>query len=447
MRKSRKVITACLMAALFAVPAVPALSPKNTAVVYADEQDEIEEIKRQNEENEEKKAQAEDELASLNISADEVRDTIRELDNQIGECEDRIADLTAERNAVQAKVSITKSELQIAVISKENQHDRMLERIAYSYENGEIGFMNAMMSIDDFSNVLNQSEYVDQVSTYDQKQLTELLRITQEVQDKEALLKEELARVEELKAEAEEEQAELEVRQDAKKDKLAEYMVLIGDTESEISLYDRLIEEGQDEIDRLEAEYKRKQEEAKERARQEAEAARRRQEEEEAAKRRSSESESGSSSSSSSGSSERQKYEEPTPSYNETGWVWPVPASHHITSYFGYRSAPTAGATTNHKAIDIGCSVGSSVVAIAGGTVMYTDYSGARGYYIRVDHGNGITSLYQHLSGYAGYSAGDHVDAGDVIAYSGNTGITAGPHLHIEIWVNGTPVNPLNYIG
>ena len=84
MRKSRKVITACLMAALFAVPAVPALSPKNTAVVYADEQDEIEEIKRQNEENEEKKAQAEDELASLNISADEVRDTIRSMNVRTG---------------------------------------------------------------------------------------------------------------------------------------------------------------------------------------------------------------------------------------------------------------------------------------------------------------------------------------------------------------------------
>ena len=78
---------------------------------------------------------------------------------------------------------------------------------------------------------------------------------------------------------------------------------------------------------------------------------------------------------------------------------------------------------------------------------MYRSYSNARGYYIRVDHGNGITSLYQHLSGYGSYDAGDHVDAGDVIGYAGNTGISAGTHLHIEIWEDGTPVNPLNYIG
>lgn len=452
MRRSKRVITACLVATLFAVPAVPALSPKNTAVVYADEQDEIDEIKEKNKQREAEKSEVQETLSDLNISADEVRDAIYELDNQIGECESRIAELTAQRNAVQAKVSITRSELQIAIISKENQHDRMLERIAYSYENGEIGFMNAMMSIDDFSNVLNQSEYVDQVSRYDQNQLTELINITKEVKDKEKLLKEQLAEVETLKMEAEDEQVELENRQDAKKEKLGEYLVLIDQAETEISLYDRLIQEGEDEIDRLEAEYKRKQEEAKaarERAKKEAEEAARREQERrdsEAAESSSSSSESESSSSSSSSSDDDDdddSYQEPS---GATYWVWPMPSSHHITSYFGYRNAPTAGATTYHQAIDVGCSVGSSVVSMASGTVMYKSYSGARGYFIRVDHGNGVTSLYQHLSGYAGYDAGDHVDAGDVIAYSGNTGITAGPHLHFEIWVNGDPVDPLNYV-
>ncbi|MCR4838680.1 MAG: peptidoglycan DD-metalloendopeptidase family protein [Eubacterium sp.] len=462
MRKSKQVITACLVAALFAVPAIPALTPSKTAVVYADEQDEIEEIKEKNEQREREKSQVQEKLSDLNISADEVRDTIYELDCQIGECEDRIADLTEQRNAAQAKVSIIKSELQMAKISKENQYDRMMERIAYSYENGEVGYLNAMMSIDDFSNVLNQTEYVDQVSQYDQRQLTELIDITKEVEEKEAQLKEDLAAIENLKSEAEDEQVELENRQDAKREKLSEYLVLIGDAESEISLYDRLIQEGEDEIDRLEAEYRRKQEEAKEAARRAAEEAERQKKEaEEAARRKeeeskkSSSSDSGSSSSSSSSSgsssssssSSSSKYEEVTPTYNQTGWVWPVPSSHHITSYFGGRSAPTAGATTYHRAIDIGCSTGANIVAIAGGTVMYKSYSSARGYYIRVDHGNGITSLYQHLSGYAGYDAGDHVDAGDVIAYAGNTGISAGTHLHIEIWEDGTPVNPLNYIG
>ena len=77
---------------------------------------------------------------------------------------------------------------------------------------------------------------------------------------------------------------------------------------------------------------------------------------------------------------------------------------------------------------------------------MYTSYSRARGYYIAIDHGNGITSLYQHLSSYNGYGAGDYVEAGTVIAYSGSTGISTAPHLHFEIHVNGTPVNPLNYV-
>ena len=450
MRKFKRVLTACILASAFVIPSIPSIAP-DTSVVYADES--IDEIKEKNAEREKKKKEAENKLANLESEADDIRGVISELDEEINQYQGTIDDLTAKRNALQAKASITKSELQIALIAKENQYDRMKERIAYSYENGDIHIMDALIALDDFSNVINQSEYVEQVSDYDQKQLTDLIAISKEVSKKEKQLQKELNEVEKVKEDTEAEQDALKIMQEGKRDKLNEYGSLISDTEGEISEYDALIEEGNAEIERLEEEYRRKQEEAKRRAEErrkqaEEEARRKREQEQENRQQEQNENEnSGSTEESNNNEEEEEKYKEPEPSYNESGFVWPVPASHHITSYFGNRSAPVAGATTYHQAIDIGVSIGNSVVAIADGTVMYTSYSSARGYYIRVDHGGGLTSLYQHLSSYGNYGAGDSVSAGDTIAYSGMTGICAGPHLHIEIWVNGTPVNPLNYIG
>ncbi len=127
-------------------------------------------------------------------------------------------------------------------------------------------------------------------------------------------------------------------------------------------------------------------------------------------------------------------------------FLWPCPSSKHITSYFGNRVAPKAGASTDHKGIDIGASMGASVIAAADGTVTTVNYNSARGYYIVIDHGNGYETLYQHLSR-QDVTGGDMVTAGQQIGAVGDTGISTAPHLHFEIHVNGTPVDPLQYYG
>lgn len=125
-------------------------------------------------------------------------------------------------------------------------------------------------------------------------------------------------------------------------------------------------------------------------------------------------------------------------------FLWPCPSSKSITSYFGNRVAPKAGASTDHKGIDIGASMGESVIAAAAGKVTIVAYSGARGYYIVVDHGNGYATLYQHLSR-QDVRTGDMVKAGQQIGAVGETGISTAPHLHFEVHVNGTPVDPLQF--
>ena len=116
----------------------------------------------------------------------------------------------------------------------------------------------------------------------------------------------------------------------------------------------------------------------------------------------------------------------------------------YISSYYGPRSQPTAGATTYHRGIDIPCNMGSDVIAVADGTVIYVGYLGNGGNAVIVDHGSGISTCYFHLSSY-NCAVGDTVKAGQTICYSGNTGVSTGPHLHFAVRENGEYVNPLKY--
>ncbi len=125
-------------------------------------------------------------------------------------------------------------------------------------------------------------------------------------------------------------------------------------------------------------------------------------------------------------------------------FLWPCPSSNHITSYFGHRTPPKQGASSEHKGIDIGASMGAQVIAAAAGKVTTVSYNSARGYFIVVEHGSGYVTLYQHLSR-QDVRVGDMVKAGQQIGAVGETGISTAPHLHFEVHVNGTPVNPLQY--
>ncbi len=116
-----------------------------------------------------------------------------------------------------------------------------------------------------------------------------------------------------------------------------------------------------------------------------------------------------------------------------------------ISSYFGYRNSPTAGASSYHEGVDYYTPIGSSVYASTSGTVTRAGWSGGYGYCVDVTASNGVLTRYAHLSKVY-VSVGQYVTQGDVVAASGSTGISTGPHLHFEIRFNGSPVNPLDYV-
>ena len=134
----------------------------------------------------------------------------------------------------------------------------------------------------------------------------------------------------------------------------------------------------------------------------------------------------------------------PRPTWFPTGsFRWPCNGT--ITSYFGRRNTGIKGASTYHEAIDIANSYGTPIYASDGGTVTYSGWRGGYGYLVIIDHGNGYQTYYGHNSSLV-VSVGEHVYKGQQIARMGSTGVSSGNHCHFGILINGTFVNPLNYL-
>ena len=125
-------------------------------------------------------------------------------------------------------------------------------------------------------------------------------------------------------------------------------------------------------------------------------------------------------------------------------YIWPT-TSTRITSRYGYRTHPTTGKYTLHSGLDIGVASNSPVFAVAAGTVTFAGWNGTYGYQVKIQHSNGIVTTYSHNSKVL-VTKGQKVAQGYIIARSGSTGRSTGPHLHIEFIVNGKFKNPQNYL-
>lgn len=122
-----------------------------------------------------------------------------------------------------------------------------------------------------------------------------------------------------------------------------------------------------------------------------------------------------------------------------------IPVSGKITSDFGKRQDPVSGDDSKHFGIDISAPLNSQITACGDGTVIKAEENSYYGSFVMLDHGNGLTSLYGHLTSYS-VAVGDSVKKGEIIGLSGDSGRTTGPHLHFEVRKENEPVNPADYI-
>ena len=127
---------------------------------------------------------------------------------------------------------------------------------------------------------------------------------------------------------------------------------------------------------------------------------------------------------------------------------WPLPVAGTITSQFGHRVDPITGEVSSHTGTDIACAEGTPILAAADGTVTVANsldsWGGSYGYYIQIDHGGGLETLYAHCSSIC-VTTGQQVQSGEVIGYVGHTGRATGNHLHLEVSVDGNRADVLRY--
>ena len=433
----KKTISAVMVGAmLLAASPIPLA---NTNIVYADEMSDAEAKKA---DAQQKKKDAQSKLAKLESDKKDVMELIEDLDKEITSYEGTIRELQGKSNTLQAKASVAENELQMAYIAEANQYEAMKERIQFAYENGDADYIDALVSIKDYDNVINQSEYVSQVSGYDQKQLNDLLEIEKSISEYKATISDNLSEVASLKEEAEGEQGALQVIQDGKLATLKEYNLDIAATEYTIEQMNAIEAQQDAQIAAIVA----------------AASARRAAAEQTVTRTVTVEvpvETPASTASSTDATPQKQETKTVTkevtetvpaqtlPSYSGSGFIWPS-YTRTITSGYGPRTSPTAGASSYHRGIDIGASYGSGALAAADGVVSYTGWFSGGGNTVIIDHGNGLSTLYMHLSGFA-VSQGSSVSAGQTVGYVGSTGISTGPHLHFAVMVGGSYVNPLGY--
>ena len=341
------------------------------------------------------------------------------LTKQLNDLIDEMDKTTEDINTKQEEIDAKETELIQAQIDEINQYESMKKRIKYMYENGSNEFLEILMEANSIADLLNKAEYINKISKCDRELLVEYEDTRKDVENRENALKKEYAELESLQDELAGEQANVEKL-------LADKNIQIDNLTSEIS-------SNADKLKQLIAAA-----EAAEARRKEAEATAAAQAAQAAAAAQASAS-SGTSSSGGSGNTSSNASASGTGSLTH-----PVPGA-AITSGFGGRVAPTAGATTGHDGIDYGAGYGAAVYAADSGTVITAQYNSARGNYIVVNHGNGMQTWYQHLSSMS-VTVGQTVARGQVIGNVGTTGISTGPHLHFEVHVGGVPVNPLNYL-
>lgn len=377
----------------------------------------------------EKKGQLESQLGEVEQQVEALKEKsastqeyLNQLDEQLAALSNQLVEVERKLEDKLTELQQTQAALEEAKAKKDRQYQDMKKRIKFMYESGDAAYLEMILKAKDFSDLLNKADYVKAISEYDRKMLTEFQNTITDIASKEAQVEREYEEIEALKASVEEQKATVESITSTKKQEMENYKQEIAQSKELAAEYEAEIEAQEELIQQLIAEAARKAEEERKKQQEAAAKAARLQQ----------------------GTSAKLQQSD-VPSVSASGWVWPCPASRRITSSFGYRIHPTLGYNKLHNGVDIGAPTGTQILAANAGTVIAAAYNASMGNYVMIDHGSGIVTIYMHCSALA-TSSGAKVSAGQTIAYVGTTGRSTGPHLHFGMTLNGSYVNPMNYV-
>ena len=368
------------------------------------------------------------------------------LDNEISALEGEIDVTNNLLNTYNTQLEYYTAEIALKEEEIDDRWGVFLDRVRINYEDSFTSYLEIVLSSDSFSDLLYRVDIIASLLDYDKHVLaaldtakkdlttmqTEYQSLQYKAQETLAALMEQLPILEDKRTESARLLAELDAKVIAAMQSKETSEALKREIEASYNEKAAQLEKAEAEI---EEKIRRAQEEAARRAREEAE--RRRKEEEERRKQEAANQQQNSSQTTS------------TPSKTPviTGkYVWPTESSYtKISSYFGWRTSPLTGKPEYHNGVDIPAAYGSAIYAADGGTVIISERHYSYGNYIVIDHGNGLTTLYAHNTKNL-VKVGDVVDRGQQIATCGSTGDSSGNHCHFSVRIDGSPVNPMNYI-
>lgn len=346
-----------------------------------------------------KRKELESQLDSLSDDKAQALKRKELLDQQISNTSAQIANVEAQISEYEELITQTEAELADAEEREETQYELFCSRVRSMEEQGTVSYWSVLFKADSFTDLLSRLDFVNEIMDYDQRVIQDLQDLQQEITEKKESLEDSRSESEAAKAKLVSEKSTLDKQR-------ADAVALVNEINANEAEY-------QSTLDAIDAEEEAIQARIVELSRQLA--------------------------------AQQAASGQTTSNAALGGYIWPV-SSRRITSPFGNRNTGIAGASTNHKGVDIGGVYYSSEVhAAKSGTVIVSQYSSSYGNYVVVSHGSGNTTLYAHMSSRS-VSVGQWVDQGDVLGITGSTGISSGPHLHFEITENGVRVDPLQYL-
>ena len=376
-------------------------------------------------------------LEDLQSEADAIAAEAERLQQEMAENQSETQSIVDRKSNIDQKLELTRQQVEnlnqqiqqynLLIAEKQAELDEATERetalneqyklrLRAMEESGSVSYWSVLFHASSFTDLLDRLDMIQEIAEADRTMLRELQQAADEI----AAARTEVEQGRTQLQEAKDELAVLETQLAEERAEADEILVELASNQKELdasgAMYEQLEAEVRQQITETQAAYEAAL--ADEEAQRQIEAAR-----QEAA--------SGSISTPSSPSS--------------SGFIYPLGASGFVTDAYGYRYHPIYGSYKFHPAVDFAVPQGTPIYATKSGTVTAATYNEYNGYYVAINHNDGYTSLYAHMTNFV-VSVGQTVSQGEVIGYVGSTGYSTGPHMHFEITYGGASVNPMEYV-
>ena len=334
------------------------------------------------------------------------------IDQQIGLLNTEILNINSQITAyglliAEKQTELDEAQAKLTQLSKENK-----ARIRAMEEEGTVSYWSVLFKANSFIDLLDRLNMIQEIAAADERRLEEMNQAAEEVEAARTELEAEKVLLEGSREELKAAQEDLEVKR-AEADKI---LTELNEIKRELAAKYEEMEAEEQSFSALIAGLEQEYTEAKEK-------------EEE----------------------ERRKQEQANSGGTATNapsgdGSWYQPCSYTVlTSAYGWRVHPITGKNSFHNGVDLANVTGTPIYSAKAGTVTAAGYNGVYGYYVTINHGDGFSTLFGHLTNYI-VSNGQSVSGGQLIGYMGSTGWSTGPHLHFTIYYNGNTVNPMDYI-